>query len=61
MTNNSVWYGYWSGLMTWYRDGTNSSESDEIILHRASHAMNGNTIYLRTITTASSDGRHLRL
>lgn len=61
MTNNSVWYGYWSGLMSWYRDTTNSSESDEIILHRASHAMNGNTIYLRTITTASSDGRHLRL
>lgn len=61
MTNNLVWYGYWSGVMSWYRDTTNSAESDEILLHRASHTMNGNTIYLRTITTASSDGRHLRL
>ena len=46
--------------MSWYRDGTNDSETDEIILHRSGHAY-GNTIYLRTIMTASSDGRHLRL
>lgn len=60
-TGNSIWYGYWSGIMTWYGSTTNSSESDEILLHRGSHACNGNTIYLRTINTVGSDGRHLRL
>lgn len=62
-TNNStgnMYSCYWSGIMSWYRDGTNDSETDEIILHRSGHAY-GNTIYLRTIMTASSDGRHLRL
>lgn len=60
-TDNLIWYGYWSGIMTWYGDATNSSEADEILLHRGAHAYNGNTIYLRTINTASSDGRHMRL
>lgn len=60
-TNNLIWDGYWSGVMTWYGEGTNSSESDEILLHRGAHAYNGNTIYLRTINTVSSDGRHMRL
>ena len=62
-TNNStgnMYSCYWSGVMSWYRDGTNDSESDEILLHRSGHAY-GNTLYLRTIMTASSDGRHLRL
>ena len=59
-TADSIWYNYWSGIMSWYRDGTNDSKSDEILLHRAGHAY-GHTIYLRTIMTANSDGRHLRL
>ena len=56
----SMYNCYWSGIMSWYKDGTNDNEADEIILHRSGHAY-GNTLYLRTIMTANSDGRHLRL
>ena len=59
-TADGIWSNYWSGIMSWYKDGTNDSETDEIILHRAGHAYH-HTIYLRTIMTTSSDGRHLRL
>lgn len=59
-TADSIYSNYWSGIMSWYIGGTNDSDSDEIILHRAGHAY-GHTIYLRTIMTTSSDGRHLRL
>ena len=60
-TGNSIYYCYWSGIMTWYGSTTNSSDSDEILLHRGAHAYNRNTIYLRTIHTAATDGRHMRL
>lgn len=43
---------YWTGLMSWYSDAVNDTESDEILLHRAGHAYN-NTIYLRTKMTGS--------
>ena len=59
-TADGIWNNYWSGIMSWYTEGTNDSDSDEIILHRAGHAYH-HTIYLRTIMTTSSDGRHLRL
>lgn len=59
-TTDYMWSNYWSGIMSWYTGGTNDSEADEIILHRAGHAYH-HTIYLRTIMTTSSDGRHLRL
>ena len=59
-TADSIWSNYWSGIMSWYIGGTNDNEADEIILHRAGHAYH-HTIYLRTIMTTSSDGRHLRL
>ncbi len=59
-TSDYMQSNYWSGIMSWYKDGTNDSETDEIILHRAGHAYH-HTIYLRTIMTTSSDGRHLRL
>ena len=58
--SGSFWYCYWSGIMSWYSYYTNDTESDEIILHRSGHAYH-NTIYLRTIMSSSSDGRHLRL
>lgn len=29
---------YSSGVMSWYKDGTNDTETDEIILHRSGHA-----------------------
>lgn len=47
-STDSLWYCYWSGIMSWYKDGTNDADSDEIILHRSGHAYN-NTIYLRTV------------
>lgn len=39
---------YSSGVMSWHKDDTNDTETDEIILHRSGHAY-GKTIYLRTV------------
>ena len=53
--NNStgnMWHCYNSGVMSWYRDGTNDTDTDEIILHRSGHAY-GKTIYLRTVMQSS--------
>ena len=43
---------YSSGVMSWYKDSTNDTETDEIILHRSGHAY-GKTIYLRTVMQSS--------
>lgn len=43
---------YSSGVMSWYKDGTNDTETDEIILHRSGHAYR-KTIYLRTVMQSS--------
>lgn len=43
---------YSSGVMSWYKDGTNDTDTDEIILHRSGHAY-GKTIYLRTVMQSS--------
>lgn len=43
---------YSSGVMSWYKDDTNDTEADEIILHRSGHAY-GKTIYLRTVMQSS--------
>lgn len=43
---------YSSGVMSWYKDGTNDTETDEIILHRSGRAY-GKTIYLRTVMQSS--------
>lgn len=48
----NMWYCYNSGVMSWYRNGTNDSDTDEIILHRSGHAY-GKTIYLRTVMQSS--------
>lgn len=48
----SMWYCYSSGVMSWYKDGTNDTETDEIILHRSGHAY-GKIIYLRTVMQSS--------
>jgi hypothetical protein len=39
--------------MSWYKDATNDTETDEILLHRSGHAY-ANTIYLRTVMRGSS-------
>ena len=44
----NMWHCYNSGVMSWYRDGTNDTDTDEIILHRSGHAYK-KTIYLRTV------------
>lgn len=48
----AMWHCYNSGVMSWYRDGTNDIDTDEIILHRSGHAY-GKTIYLRTVMQGS--------
>lgn len=48
----NMWHCYNSGIMSWYRDGTNDTDTDEIILHRSGHAY-GKTIYLRTVMQSS--------
>ena len=48
----NMWHCYNSGVMSWYRDGTNDTDTDEIILHRSGHAY-GKTIYLRTVKQSS--------
>lgn len=50
----------WSGIMTWYSNGTNSDNSDEILLHNAGHADNGNEIYLKTLRSPRGE-KDLRL
>lgn len=48
----NMWHCYNSGVMSWYRDDTNDTDTDEIILHRSGHAY-GKTIYLRTVMQSS--------
>lgn len=48
----NMYHCYNSGVMSWYRDGTNDTDTDEIILHRSGHAY-GKTIYLRTVMQSS--------
>lgn len=51
-STGSMYSCYSSGVMSWYKDGTNDTETDEIILHRSGHAY-GKTIYLRTVMQSS--------
>jgi hypothetical protein len=44
---NSIWGERWSGVMSWYNQNTNNTDSDEIWLHNAGHASNGRRLYLR--------------
>lgn len=51
---NSMYEGYFSGIMSWYTGATNSNNADEIVLHRVGHAY-ANTIYLRTRESLESE------
>lgn len=53
--SKSFYSTYHSGIISWYKDNTNDSETDEIILHRAGHAYH-KTVYLRTVQTSSGNG-----
>ena len=46
---------YYTGFMSWYADTTNSTESNEIVLHAAGEKPSSNHTYLR-VTRASSPG-----
>lgn len=50
----SHWSEMYTGTMSWHADGTNNTDADEIVLHKAGHASNGNNIYLRTKRKSSS-------
>lgn len=58
-TNSTGFYQeVYSGVMTWFSGMTNSTGVDEIPLHNAGHAENGNEIYLRTARmSAGSDSK----
>lgn len=51
-STGNMWHCYNSGIMSWYRDSTNDTDTDEIILHRSGHAYR-KTIYLRTVMQSS--------
>ena len=42
------YYEYYSGTMSYYGGSTNSTHTDEVVLHRAGHAPNNGHIQLRT-------------
>ena len=56
-----IYQDKFSGIMTWYSDYTNSSESTEVTLHYAGHAPNGQRFYLRTTRSPNSNKLYLRL
>lgn len=51
-STGNMYHCYSSGVMSWYKDSTNDTETDEIILHRSGRAY-GKTIYLRTVMQSS--------
>lgn len=57
----STYSEIWTGCMTWYSGGTNSGDADEIILHKAGHASNNRTIYLRTLRSWSGGSLKLQI
>ena len=52
---------YYTGIMSWFAGNTNSNMSDEIALHRAGHAPNDGTIFLRVLRTYGADTDDLKL
>lgn len=55
----NIWDEYYSGVMSWYHGGTNSTVANQIGLHNAGHAPNNGNIMLRTLRQSS--GGHLKL
>jgi len=54
---------YYTGVMSWYASTTNSSNTDEILLHRAGHASNAGDMFLRTarVTGNTSPNLHMEI
>ena len=51
----------YTGTVSWYSGTTNSTDSDEIQLHRSGENPNSGTIYLRTIRTLSNGTLKLQI
>lgn len=60
-TNAGLYNEYFTGIMSWFKDATNSTDSDEILLHKAGHASNGRMVYLRTIRQGSNGTLKLQI
>ena len=50
----SHYHEIYTGTMSWHAEGTNNTDEDEIVLHKAGHASNANNIYLRTKRKSNS-------
>lgn len=55
------WLEKYSGVMSWYSGGTNSSEATEVYLHNAGHADNGAKISIRTLRQPSGGTLKLQI
>tara|TARA_R100001463_G_scaffold51013_5_gene101505 strand:+ start:441 stop:5336 length:4896 start_codon:yes stop_codon:yes gene_type:complete len=55
------YYEYYSGMLSWYADSTNSTHVDEIPIHRAGHAPNSGDVQFRTQRASGSDTHDLML
>ena len=55
-TYASLWSEHFSGVMSWYAGETNSSDTDEILLHNAGHASNGGDFFLRVKRNSRGSG-----
>lgn len=51
----------YTGMMSWYASDTDSTESDEVQLHRAGNGPGSGAIYLRIQRTATADANDLKL
>lgn len=56
-----LWGEVFTGIMTWYSSGTNSGESDEILLQNSGHAPNSGDLFLRIKRTSRSDEGYCKL
>lgn len=52
---------YYSGVMSWYSDNTDSVVFDEIVMHRAGAGVGSGTLFLRVIRTETADTDDLKL
>lgn len=61
-----VYQEFYTGVMSWFAGGPNSTESDEIVLHNAGHASLENDStrrgwFLRTTRTVAADTDDVKL
>ena len=52
---------YYSATISWYSGSTNSTNHDEIVLHRAGHASNASHLQIRTLRAVNADSHDLML